>query len=64
MVKAAAEVILVADSTKFGRRSLGVIDEINVVDKVITDKNLHPDYLNRLQSMNIYEYRSDSNLII
>ena len=53
MIKAAAQVILVADSTKFGRRSMGVIDEVRAVDKVITNKNVQPDYVKRLSRMDI-----------
>ena len=53
MVKAASEVILVADSSKFGRRRMGVIDKITAVDKIITDKNIPQEVLNRLKAMDI-----------
>ncbi len=53
MVKAASEVILVADSSKFGRRRMGVIDKVTAVDKIITDKNIPQGVLNRLKAMDI-----------
>lgn len=53
MVKAASEVILVADSSKFGRRRMGVIDKVTAVDKIITDKNIPQEVLNRLKTMDI-----------
>lgn len=53
MVKAASEVILVADSSKFGRRRMGVIDKVTAVDKIITDKNIPQEVLNRLKAMDI-----------
>ena len=53
MIQAASEVILVADSSKFGRRRMGVIDKVTAVDKIITDKNIPQEVLNRLQANNI-----------
>ena len=40
MLKIAHEVILVADSSKFGKRSMSVIAQIQDVHKIITDKNI------------------------
>jgi len=37
MMKMSMEIILVADHSKFGRRSMGVISKVGAVDKVITD---------------------------
>ena len=56
MVKTAAEVILVADSSKFGRRSLGFIADISTLNKVITDKEIHPDDIARLENLGITVY--------
>jgi DeoR family transcriptional regulator of aga operon len=56
MIKAASEVILVADSSKFGRRSLGVIADINAVDGIITDDNIKKDDLAGLQQSGIKVY--------
>jgi len=53
MIEAAAEVILVADSSKFGKRSLNIISEISAIDKIITDKEIHPDDEKRLVDMEI-----------
>lgn len=40
MMEVAGEVILVVDSSKFGRRSLGVISKVKEIDKIITTKKL------------------------
>lgn len=40
MVKAAREVVLVVDSTKFAKRSMSRITSFSEIQKVITDKNL------------------------
>jgi DeoR family fructose operon transcriptional repressor len=40
MVKAAREVILMADHTKFGQESVVQVAAANVVDKLITDNAL------------------------
>ena len=40
MVRAAREIILVADSSKFGRRSLSRIVPLSEVDRVVTDHGL------------------------
>lgn len=53
MIKAAEEVILLADSSKFGRRSLGVIDSLDSIDRIITDKNISESDLKRLSEIGI-----------
>jgi len=35
-----SEIILVVDSSKFGRRSLGVISQVKDIDTIITTKKL------------------------
>ncbi len=40
MMNIAGEVILVVDSSKFGRRSLGVISKVNEIDRIITTKKI------------------------
>jgi DeoR family fructose operon transcriptional repressor len=40
MVKAAREVFLLADHTKFGQESVAQVAPANVVDKLITDNAL------------------------
>lgn len=53
MMRIAREIILVADSSKFGKRSMSVIGKIQDVDKVITDKNIQKDDFNRLRDLGI-----------
>lgn len=43
MLAAAREVIVVADASKFGRRSLSVIGPISRVHKIVTDAKLTPE---------------------
>lgn len=53
MVKAASTVVVVCDSTKFNRRSLSKIVDLNMIHHVITDSNLAKDAVEALQGMNI-----------
>lgn len=53
MIKAAEEVIVLADSSKFGRRSLGVIDSLESIDKIITDRNISESDVKRLSEIGI-----------
>ena len=53
MIKAATETILIADSSKFGKKAMGFIGYLSDVDKVITDKGLEKKYLNELQTLNL-----------
>ncbi|MCO6536586.1 MAG: DNA-binding transcriptional repressor [Gilliamella sp.] len=48
MSKAAAKLILLADSTKFGRRSPNVVCDLNAVDTIITDNKLDDKYYEAL----------------
>jgi DeoR family transcriptional regulator of aga operon len=50
MVKAAREVILVLDSTKFTRRSMSQIARLRDIHKIITDKNISPEIEEQLRS--------------
>lgn len=56
MVKASAEVILMADSSKFGRRALGVIDKVDVLDIIITDNKIRAEDLEKLKDAKIKVY--------
>ena len=56
MMQAAVETILVADSSKFGRRSLGVIADIKAIDKLITDNNINENDYNKLKNLGIEVY--------
>ncbi|QYN45278.1 MULTISPECIES: glucitol operon DNA-binding transcriptional repressor SrlR [unclassified Gilliamella] len=48
MSKAAAKLVLLADSSKFGRRSPNVVCDLNAVDTIITDDNLDDKYYDAL----------------
>jgi DeoR family transcriptional regulator, fructose operon transcriptional repressor len=44
MMAAADEVIVVADSTKFGRQSLAHLSELGAVDRLVVDAEIQPDW--------------------
>ncbi len=49
MVQIAAEKILVADSSKFGKRSLSRIVPLTSIDKIITDSSITPSFESSLR---------------
>lgn len=53
MVQIASEKILVADSSKFGKRSLSRIVPLSAIDKIITDDSLTPDIQAELRARGI-----------
>ena len=53
MIEASREVVVVADSTKFERRSLSVIAKLDAVDKVITDSGVSPSWVAALRAQNV-----------
>ncbi len=53
MVENSNEVIAVADSSKFNRKSLCLITDPKSIDKVITDKNISQEHLQELQKLGI-----------
>lgn len=53
MVQIATETILVADSSKFGKRSLSRIVPLSAIHKVITDSSLPADYQSALRARGI-----------
>jgi DeoR family transcriptional regulator of aga operon len=53
MIQVAEQVIVLADSSKFGRRSTGVIDNLQQVDKIITDSNISPSDRQKLKALEI-----------
>jgi len=53
MIDITKEVILVADSSKFKRRSLALICPINKIDVVVTDSGISKEDLKRLQDSGI-----------
>jgi DeoR family transcriptional regulator of aga operon len=53
MVQIATEKILVADSSKFGKRSLSRIVPLSAIDKVITDTSLTTEIQTELRARGI-----------
>jgi DeoR family transcriptional regulator, aga operon transcriptional repressor len=53
MLKSAAEVIVVADSSKLGRKSMGVIAEISAAQHIITDEKIAEQDLLGLRALGI-----------
>lgn len=53
MIKTSQKVIVLSDSTKFGRRGFGRICGIEEVNQVITDKGIPAHYVNHLESIGI-----------
>lgn len=53
MVQIANETILVADSSKFGRRSLSHIVPLSAIDKIITDSSLATDTQVELRALGV-----------
>lgn len=53
MMEVAKEVIIVADSSKFNRKSLCKIGRIEQINRIITDKHVGEQYLTRLNELEI-----------
>ena len=53
MIRVSREVVVVADASKFQRRSLSVIAKLDVVHKVITDSETSPEVLSALRARNV-----------
>lgn len=53
MIKKAKRVILVTDASKFGRIAFTAIAPLNVVNTLITDNAIDPEWLARLRKQNI-----------
>ncbi len=53
MMQVSGDVILVVDSSKFGRRSLGVISKVKDINTLITTKKLSATELDKLKKENI-----------
>ena len=53
MMQRAGENILLVDSSKFGRRSLGVICQIKDIDKIITTKQMEKSEIKKLNNMGV-----------
>lgn len=53
MMECACEKILLTDSSKFGRRSLAVINKVSSLDKIITDDGLDKEEVEKYQSKGV-----------
>ncbi|MEZ5020026.1 MAG: DeoR/GlpR family DNA-binding transcription regulator [Bacteroidales bacterium] len=53
MIRAAQEVIVLADSTKFGKRGFGKICNLNQVHHIITDRNAPGNYIQFIREKGI-----------
>jgi DeoR family transcriptional regulator of aga operon len=53
MIQVSREVVVVADASKFERRSLSVIAKLDVVHKVITDTAVSPEVVAALRARNV-----------
>ncbi len=53
MIDVSEKIILVSDSSKFGRRSMSFIASPDLVDLVITDSNISSEYLEEFKKKNI-----------
>ncbi|MGI2788691.1 glucitol operon DNA-binding transcriptional repressor SrlR [Vibrio fluvialis] len=57
MCKSAKQIIVVLDSSKFGRRSPNVVVPLDLVDIVVTDTDLSTEHLDGLKSKGITVYQ-------
>jgi DeoR family transcriptional regulator, aga operon transcriptional repressor len=53
MIRASREVIVVADSSKFGQRSLSVISKLDAIDKLVTDDGITPYMLDAIRASGV-----------
>lgn len=53
MIEAAQKVVVLADSSKFGRRGFSKICDLESVDRIITDSGVQPLYLERLRERGV-----------
>lgn len=61
MCNISAQIIVVTDSSKFGRRSVHVIREFSEIDILITDSAIPPDYLQAFQQQGVQVILVNSN---
>jgi len=53
MIESSEEVVILADSSKFGKRSFGRICGINSVNHIITDKGISKEIAEKIESLGI-----------
>lgn len=54
MMQAADRVIVVADSTKFGRRSLQLLGPLDEADHLVVDEGISPEWMNRVVQAGVH----------
>ena len=60
MIAAAQKTIVLADSSKFGRRGFAKIADIDAIDIIITDSGISPKAVKRLEDLGIELIIADS----
>ena len=53
MMRASQKVIVLADSSKFGKRGFAKIGDIEDIDMIITDSGVSPDVINQITNRGI-----------
>ena len=53
MIESAREIIVLVDSTKFGKKSFGRICGIEMIDHIITDKNIEQNIITKVKALGI-----------
>ena len=53
MMRTAQKTIVLADSSKFGRRGFSKIADMDEIDLIITDTNVQPTVAKRIEEMGI-----------
>ncbi len=53
MISAASEIILITDSSKFGKKAMAFICHVEEINRIITDKGIQQKYLEEINHLNI-----------
>ncbi len=61
MIESSKEVVVLVDSSKFGKKSFGRICGLENVDHIITDKNISKDFYDKIVALGINVTISDSD---
>ncbi len=61
MMQAADEVIVVADSTKFGKQSLAMISPLSQAKFLVADRGLSNDWENKVRNAGVHVILGDAS---
>jgi DeoR family transcriptional regulator, fructose operon transcriptional repressor len=61
MMQAAAEVIVIADSTKFGHQSLTHLCPLGAVQHLVVDSGISPEWRNKVEAAGVHLIIADNN---